>query len=81
MIIIILIYKCTIFELSLKNRYKIWSLLTVERNYIISTFIFLVYIETRYPADIPLIVTDEEATECILIAETIYGMALEYTKL
>ena len=38
------------------------------------------YIETRYPADIPLVVTDEEATECILIAETIYNLILENSK-
>lgn len=30
------------------------------------------YIETRYPADSPLIVSDYEAEECIKIAEEIY---------
>ena len=30
------------------------------------------YIETRYPADSPLIVSDYEADECIKIAEEIY---------
>lgn len=44
-------------------------------------FVNQYYIETRYPADIPLIVTDEEALECIFIAETIYGMVLENTNL
>ncbi|KPU45175.1 HEPN domain protein [Oxobacter pfennigii] len=34
------------------------------------------YIETRYPADIPLIVTDDDASECIKIAEDIYNMVL-----
>lgn len=27
------------------------------------------YLETRYPADLPTIITNEEAEECILIAE------------
>jgi len=35
-------------------------------------FVNQFYIETRYPADDPLIVTDEEAGECISIASTIY---------
>lgn len=30
------------------------------------------YIETRYPADFPLEVSDEEAEECIKLAERIY---------
>ncbi|MEN6349716.1 MAG: HEPN domain-containing protein [Syntrophomonas sp.] len=30
------------------------------------------YIETRYPADFPLEVSDEEALECLAIAERIY---------
>ncbi|MDR3593226.1 HEPN domain-containing protein [Clostridium sp.] len=30
------------------------------------------YIETRYPADNPLIVSDYEVEECIQIAEEIY---------
>ena len=34
-------------------------------------FVNQYYIETRYPADNPLIVTDEEANECIRIAEFI----------
>ena len=34
------------------------------------------YIETRYPSDVPLIVTDEEAVECIFITEEIYKLAL-----
>ena len=35
-------------------------------------FVNQYYIETRYPADNQIIVTDEEAEECIKIAETIY---------
>ncbi|WP_094546353.1 HEPN domain-containing protein [Petroclostridium xylanilyticum] len=35
-------------------------------------FVNQYYIETRYPADIPLIVSDEEAEECIAISEDIY---------
>lgn len=31
------------------------------------------YIETRYPADSPLIVSDYEAGECVKIAEEIYN--------
>jgi HEPN domain-containing protein len=34
-------------------------------------FVNQYYIETRYPADIPLDVSDEEANECISIAEDI----------
>lgn len=40
-------------------------------------FVNQYYIETRYPADAPLIVTNEEANECILIAEEIYNIVLE----
>ena len=40
-------------------------------------FVNQYYIETRYPADIPLVVTEEEATECITIAEEIYNMVLQ----
>ncbi|MCY6483007.1 HEPN domain-containing protein [Clostridium aestuarii] len=40
-------------------------------------FVNQYYIETRYPADIPLVVTDEEADECISIAENIYNMVIE----
>ena len=35
-------------------------------------FVNQYYIETRYPADNPLIVSDYEAEECIKIAEEIY---------
>lgn len=34
------------------------------------------YIETRYPADNPLIVSDYEAGECIEIAEKIYKIVI-----
>lgn len=34
-------------------------------------FVNQYYIETRYPADTPLLVSDEEAEECIAIAEII----------
>lgn len=37
-------------------------------------FVNQYYIETRYPADIPLIVSDSEAEECIKIAEAIYKL-------
>lgn len=37
-------------------------------------FVNQYYIETRYPADIPLIVSEEEAEECIKIAEEIYDL-------
>lgn len=43
-------------------------------------FVNQYYLETRYPADTPLIVTDEEANECILIAESIYSLILEKIK-
>lgn len=39
-------------------------------------FVNQYYIETRYPADIPLIVTNEEADECIDISEKIYNIAI-----
>lgn len=39
-------------------------------------FVNQYYIETRYPADIPLVVTDEEADECISIAEKIYNTVM-----
>jgi len=35
-------------------------------------FVNQFYIETRYPADEPLIVSDEEADECIFISKRIY---------
>lgn len=35
------------------------------------------YIETRYPADIPLLVSNEEAEDCITIAEEIYKLVIE----
>lgn len=35
-------------------------------------FVNQYYIETRYPADNPLVVTDDEADECIKIAKNIY---------
>jgi HEPN domain-containing protein len=37
-------------------------------------FVNQYYIETRYPADSPLIVTEEEADECIEIAEKILNI-------
>lgn len=37
-------------------------------------FVNQYYIETRYPSDIPLVVSDEEAEECIRIAEIIYKL-------
>lgn len=40
-------------------------------------FVNQYYIETRYPADIPLEVSDDEANECISIAEEIYRMVSE----
>ena len=40
-------------------------------------FVNQYYIETRYPADAPLIVTDEEVNECISISEQIYAIILE----
>jgi HEPN domain-containing protein len=38
------------------------------------------YIETRYPADNPLIVSDYEAKECISIAERVYETVVEEIK-
>lgn len=35
-------------------------------------FVNQYYIETRYPADVPLAVSDNEANECISIAEEVY---------
>lgn len=35
------------------------------------------YIETRYPADNPLIISDYESEECISIAEKIYKTVIE----
>jgi len=43
-------------------------------------FVNQYYIETRYPADNPLVVTDEEAYECISIAEEIYGIVIKALK-
>jgi len=40
-------------------------------------FVNQYHIETRYPADIPLVVSDDEANECISIAEEIYKMVTE----
>jgi HEPN domain-containing protein len=40
-------------------------------------FVNQYYIETRYPADVPLIVSDDEANECISIAEDIYKFVTE----
>ncbi|NJD02296.1 MAG: HEPN domain-containing protein [Ruminiclostridium sp.] len=40
-------------------------------------FVNQYYIETRYPADVPLIVSDDEADECISIAEAIYKLVNE----
>lgn len=37
-------------------------------------FVNQYYIETKYPADIPLVVTEEEADECIKIAQEIYQL-------
>ena len=36
------------------------------------------YVETRYPADIPVDVEKEEAQECIIIAEKIYNFLIRY---
>ncbi|NMB95209.1 MAG: HEPN domain-containing protein [Clostridiaceae bacterium] len=41
-------------------------------------FVNQYYIETRYPSDIPLVVSDDEADECISIAEEIYKMVTEH---
>jgi HEPN domain-containing protein len=49
----------------------------VFRNYLKDcALINQYYIETRYPADVPLVVTDDEAEECIKITEDIYHMVL-----
>jgi len=40
-------------------------------------FVNQFYIETRYPADEPLIVSDEEADECIAISNKIYSMVAD----
>lgn len=40
-------------------------------------FVNQFYIETRYPADEPLIVTDEEADECIAISKRIYDIVID----
>lgn len=37
-------------------------------------FVNQFYIETRYPADEPLIVSDEDADECITISSRIYDI-------
>ncbi len=39
-------------------------------------FVNQYYIETRYPADSPLIVSDYEADECINISEEIYNYVM-----
>ena len=41
------------------------------------TFVNQYYIETRYPADVPLVLSDDEANECISIAEKIYKIVTE----
>ncbi|SFH70287.1 HEPN domain-containing protein [Tindallia magadiensis] len=47
----------------------------VFKNYLKDcAFLNQYYIETRYPAEEPLIVEDQEAEECIQIAEKIYGI-------
>lgn len=40
-------------------------------------FVNQYYIETRYPADVPLVVSDDEVNECISIAEGIQKMVTE----
>lgn len=40
-------------------------------------FVNQYYIETRYPSDIPLVVADDEANECISIADEVYKMVNE----
>ncbi|ATW28164.1 HEPN domain-containing protein [Candidatus Formimonas warabiya] len=40
-------------------------------------FVNQYYIETRYPADNPLNVPNEEAEECITIAEDIYKLVMD----
>lgn len=40
-------------------------------------FVNQYYIETRYPSDIPLVVSDNEAEECIAIAEAVYKLVKE----
>lgn len=40
-------------------------------------FVNQYYIETRYPADAPLIISDEEAEECIFISDNIYKLVKE----
>lgn len=40
-------------------------------------FVNQYYIETRYPADVSLVVSDDEVNECISIAEEIYKMVTE----
>lgn len=40
-------------------------------------FVNQYYIETRYPADVQLIVSDEEAEECITIAKEINKMVID----
>ncbi|SNS44223.1 HEPN domain-containing protein [Anaerovirgula multivorans] len=43
-------------------------------------FVNQFYIETRYPADEPLIVTDEESDECIAISKDIYNIVSNLLK-
>ena len=51
---------------------------TVFKSYLKDcAFLNQYYIETRYPAEEPLIVEDQEAEECIRIAERIYGIVSE----
>ncbi|WP_411681297.1 HEPN domain-containing protein [Clostridium thailandense] len=49
------------------------------KNYIKDCgFLNQYYIETRYPADNPLIISDYESEECIGIAEKIYRTIIEF---
>lgn len=43
-------------------------------------FVNQYYIETRYPADIQLVVTDEEVQDCIEIAKKIYDICIDNSK-
>lgn len=43
-------------------------------------FVNQYYIETRYPADIPLIISDPEVEECIVISEAVYKLAMDNIK-
>lgn len=43
-------------------------------------FVNQYYLETRYPADIPLVISDEDANECIFIAEDILSLVTDNAK-